>query len=83
MLDTVERDTWYFFKEHYLTMTDKYSYHQPHFVLLEQNETEKDRKITIKFEDFETTRDYEKILKLEFDNDIMSEHFGNYQSLSI
>ena len=53
------------------------------FVSSRENETAKDRKIALKFWDVETTRDYAEILKFEFDNEIMSEHFGNSRSLSI
>ena len=38
---------------------------------------------SLKFGDVETTRDYAERLKFEFDNEIMSEHFGNSWSLSI
>ena len=55
---------------------ERYSHHQPHFVLLRKNETEKDRNIALKFGDVQTTRNYAEILNI-------SEHFGNYRSLSI
>ena len=48
-----------------------------------KNETAKDRNIALKYGDVETTRYYAEILKFEFDNEIMSEHFGIAQSLSI
>ena len=48
-----------------------------------KNETEIDRNISLKFGDVETTRYHEEILKFEFDNEIVSEHFVNYCSLSI
>ena len=41
------------------------------------------RKIDIKFGDVETTREYSERLKFECNIEIMSEHFGNYRSLSI
>ena len=43
----------------------------------------KDRTITLKFGEVETARYYAEILKFEFDNGIMSEHFeilGQFQS---
>ena len=43
----------------------------------------KNGNISFKFGDIETTRYYAEILKFDFDNEIMSEHFGNYRSLSI
>ena len=45
--------------------------------------TKKDRNFYLLIGDVETTRDYAERLKFEFDNEIMSEHFGNYWSLSI
>ena len=42
VLDIVERDTWYFFEENYLTIMERHDYHQPHFVLLGKNETSTD-----------------------------------------
>ena len=83
VLDIVERDTWYCFEENYLTIMERHDYHQPHFVLLGKNETSTDINIDLKFGDVETARDYAERLKFEFDNEIMSEHFGNYWSLSI
>ena len=62
---------------------ERYAYHQPNFLLLGKNETEKYRNIDPKFVDVEKTRDYAEILKFEFDNEIVSGHFGNYWSLSI
>ena len=44
-----------------------------------KKETKKDRNIGLKFGDVETTRDYAEILKFEFDDEIMSKHFGNSQ----
>ena len=49
-----------FFKDNYLPMMDACAYHQPHFFLLRKNGTTKDRKIALKYGDFETTRDYEE-----------------------
>ena len=48
-----------------------------------KNDTAKDRNIALKFGDVQITRDYAEILLFEFDNEIMSEHFGNSWSLSI
>ena len=42
----------------------------------------KDRNIALKFGDFETTIHYSERLKFKFDNEIISEHFGNSWSLS-
>ena len=83
MLAVVERENWYYFEDHELPRTGRYAYHQPHFFLLGKNETTNDRNIALKFGDVEKTRDYAEILKFEFENEIMSEHFGNYWSLSI
>ena len=52
-------------------------------LFFKKNETEKDRKVDLKFGYVETTRYYAERLKFEFDNEIMSEHFGIAQSLSI
>ena len=41
----------------------------------------KDRNIALKIGDIETTRYYMERLKFEFDNEIMSENFGNACSL--
>ena len=68
MLDIFERYTWYFFEEHYVPIMERYTYHQPHFIILGKNYTTKDRNIALKFGDVETTRDYAEILKFEFDN---------------
>ena len=50
----------------------------PIFFLIGKNETVKYRKITLKYGDVKTTRDYAQRFKFGFDNEIMSEHFGNY-----
>ena len=43
----------------------------------------KGKNIALRCGDTETTRDHAEILKLEFDNEIMSEHLGNSWYLSI
>ena len=48
-----------------------------------KNETGKDRDIALKFGDVEPTKDYAERMNFESDNEIMSEQFGNYCSLSI
>ena len=52
-------------------------------LFLKKNETEKDRKVDLKFGYVETTRYYSERLNFEFDNEIISEHFGKSWSLSI
>ena len=53
------------------------------FSFSQKNVRAKDKNISIKFGDVKTTRDYAQRFKFEFDNEIMSEHFGIAQSLSI
>ena len=57
-----------FFKDNYLSMIDKHAYHQLHFFLLGENETEKDRKTALQLEDVEITRDNVEIFLFKFDN---------------
>ena len=68
---------------HYLPMLDKYAYHRHHVILLGKYETAEDRKKALRPGDVETTRDYAERLSFEFNNEIMSQHFGNSLSLSI
>ena len=83
VLDIVDRDTWYFFENHYLPIMDRYAYHQIPFFLLGKMKRQSTEILLSNFGDIETTRDYAERLKFEFDNEIMPEHFGNYWSLSI
>ena len=64
-------------------MLNKYAYHLPHVILLGKNECSKIRKESLKIGDVETIRDYAERLSFDFDNEIMSQHFGNSLSLSM
>ena len=72
-----------FYNNYYIPMLEKYAYHLPHVILLGKNECSKIRKESLKIGDVETIRDYAERLSFDFDNEIMSQHFGNSLSLSM
>jgi hypothetical protein len=82
-LKMLKRPLSVFLKEFYLEQLEKYAYHRPHFMLLGKHETGLDRKNALRPGDIDTTRDYAERLAFEFNDEIMSEGFGNSRSLSM
>ena len=67
--------------KYYLPMIEKFAYHLPCVILLEEDETSSDISNHLTPGDIETSCDYAKRLTLKNNKEIMSKHSGNHISL--